>query len=347
MDKIDLRSDTVTWPTPKMRAAMANAVVGDDVFGDDPTVIQLEKDSAQLLGKEAGLLVTSGTQGNLVSILTHCDQRGSEIIVGDKAHTFVYEAGGISVLGGVHPHTVPVHDDGTMDLDDIRRAIRGTNYHFPTTRLICLENTQGTVGGVPITKGYTDQVAAIACENNLKLHIDGARIFNAAAALNISAKDLTETADSMTFCLSKGLCAPIGSIIVGSEEFIARARRVRKVLGGGMRQAGIIAAAGLIAIHEMAYRLHEDHANACLLGELLADVPGIQVKSIHTNFVFFDLLPDAKLTPQVFIQRLSADYDIVLTLYPGHTRTFRAVLHYWITEERVHKVAQAMKTLLN
>lgn len=347
MDKIDLRSDTVTWPTPKMRDAMANAVVGDDVFGDDPTVIQLEKETAQLLGKDAALLVSSGTQGNLVSVLAHCEQRGSEIIVGDKAHTFVYEAGGISVLGGVHPRTVPVHDDGTMTLDDIRKAIRPDNYHFPVTRLICLENTQGTVGGVPISKVYTDEVAAIAHEHNLKLHIDGARIFNAAAALNASAKDLIEHADTMTFCLSKGLCAPVGSVIVGSEEFIAKARRVRKMLGSGMRQAGILAAAGLIAIHEMANRLHEDHANACLLGELLGNVPGIQVKSIHTNFVFFDLMPDAKLNPQKFMQKLASDYDIILVPYPGHQQTFRAVLHYWITEERVHLVAKAIKSLLN
>lgn len=346
MDKIDLRSDTVTWPTPKMRDAMANAVVGDDVFGDDPTVIQLEKEAAQLLGKEAALLVSSGTQGNLVSILTHCDQRGSEIIVGDKAHTFVYEAGGVSVLGGIHPHTVPVLDDGTMPLDAIRKAIRGDNYHFPVTRLISLENTQGTVGGVPISKAYTDEVAAIAREHNLILHIDGARIFNAAAALNTSARDLIEHADSMTFCLSKGLCAPVGSIIVGSEAFIAKARRVRKVLGGGMRQAGVLAAAGLIAIHEMANRLHEDHANACLLGELIGEIPGIQVNSIHTNFVFFDLLPDAKLNPQEFMKRLNAEHDIILVPYPGHKQTIRAVLHYWITEDRVHLVARAIKSLL-
>ena len=346
MDKIDLRSDTVTWPTPEMREAMANAAVGDDVYGEDPTIIQLEAETAEMLGKEAGLFVSSGTQGNLIAILTHCG-RGDEVIVGDKAHTFMYEAGGISALGGIHPHTVPVQEDGTLLLEDILHAIRGDNYHFPPTRLICLENTQGTIGGVPISKEYTDQVAGIAHEKDLKLHIDGARIFNAAVALGVSAKELIASADSMTFCLSKGLCAPVGSIIVGSEAFIAQARRIRKILGGGMRQVGILAAAGLIALHEMTKHLHIDHANAQLIGKELQTVPGITVKSQHTNFVFFELDKAAVLSPKELLHRLASEHNIVLSPYPNHTHVFRAVTHYWITEDHAHQFAEAMRMLLS
>jgi len=244
MDRIDLRSDTVTWPTPEMRQAMAEALVGDDVYGEDPTVNALQEAAARRLGKEAGLFVASGTMGNLVAVLAHCG-RGDEVILGDKAHTFIYEAGGMAALGGVHPHTVPVQADGTLPLEAIEAAIRPNNVHMPVTRLIALENTQGTVGGIPISKAYTDEVGRLARAHGLALHIDGARIFNAATALNENVADLVAAADSVTFCLSKGLCAPVGSVLVGSRAFIARAHRVRKQLGGGMRQVGILAAAGL------------------------------------------------------------------------------------------------------
>ena len=346
MDTIDLRSDTVSWPTDEMREAMANAVVGDDVYGEDPTVIELENRAAEMLGKEAGLFVSSGNQGNLVCVMTHCG-RGDEIILGNKAHIFVYEAGGIAALGGVHPHPVPVHADGTMSLKDIEGAIRGDNYHFPRTKLVALENTQGTVGGVPISAEYTASVAEIARKNGLKLHIDGARLFNAAAALDVPAKDLVEHADSVTFCLSKGLCAPVGSVIVGDADFIKEARRTRKLLGGGMRQAGILAAAGIIAVEKMSKRLHEDHQNACLFGEKLESVKHIKVKTIQTNFVFFDLEDDAPLQPEDFIARLQQEYNIRLSPYPGYKRTFRAVTHYWITEERVNQVVSALDELLS
>ncbi len=347
MDVIDLRSDTVTHPTPAMREAMAKAVVGDDVYGEDPTANRLEAEAAELLGKEAGLLVTSGTQGNLIALLTHC-ARGEEVILGDKAHTFVYEAGGMAALGGINPHTVPVHPDGTLDLDDIRHAVRGPNYHFPRTRLITLENTQGTVGGMPISVEYTRSVAEIAREHGLKLHIDGARIFNAAAALNVSAADLIADADSMTFCLSKGLCAPVGSVLVGDKAFIDEARRTRKVVGGGMRQAGIIAAAGLIAIHDMVDRLAEDHETACQLAQGIAELPHVHVdlSSLKTNFVFFDLLESAPLTPDEFVQRLDDDHNIKMRPYPGFKRTFRAVTHYWISSQRVETVLRAMREVL-
>jgi threonine aldolase len=347
MQTIDFRSDTVSHPTPAMREAMANAPVGDDVYGEDPTVLQLEAEAAELCGKEAGLFVSSGTQGNLISVLVHCG-RGEEAILGDKSHTFVYEAGGIATLGGVIPHTVPVHPDGTMALDDIKRAIRADNVHFPRTKLIALENTQGTVGGMPVSAEYTRQVAEIARANGLKLHIDGARIFNAAAALNTTVKELVADADSMTFCLSKGLCAPVGSIIVGDKAFIKEAHRTRKLLGGGMRQVGVIAAAGLVAIREMIDRIPHDHANACALAEGLLTVPHItlDLSRVKTNFVMFDLLESAPLSPEELVRRLQAEYNILMRPYPGFKRTFRAVTHYWITPERVQETVNAMRALL-
>jgi len=344
MDVIDLRSDTVSHPTPKMREAMMNAIVGDDVYGEDPTVIQLEKDSAEMFGFEAGLFVNSGTQGNLVSLLAHCE-RGAEIIVGDKAHIFKYEQGGVSALGGIMPHIVPVHDNGMMELDDIKHAIRGDNYHFPRTRLIAIENTQGTVGGVAVSADYTAEVAKIAKENGLKFHIDGARFFNAATALNVSVKELAKGADSVTFCLSKGLCAPVGSMIVGSQEFINEARRARKILGGGMRQAGILAAAGLISLHEMSKRLQEDHDNATYLAEAMSEVPGVRVMSNDTNFVFFWLEEDAKVSPAEFSQQMQ-EHGVMLNPYPGFERKFRAVLHYWVDQEKVDTVISEMKAVL-
>lgn len=344
MEVIDLRSDTVSHPTPAMREAMANATVGDDVYGEDPTVNQLEQDAAAMFGQEAGLFVTSGTQGNLIALLTHCE-RGAEAIVGDKAHQFVYEQAGMSALGGIMPHTIPVQDDGTLRLEDIEGAIRGTNYHFPRTRLVSIENTQGTVGGIPLSPQYTQSVAELAHKHDLKFHIDGARIFNAATAYNATPQEIMGDADSMYFCLSKGLCAPVGSILVGDAEFISEARRVRKVLGGGMRQAGILAAAGLIALHEMSQRLQDDHDNAALLAEGLSEIDGITVMSQHTNFVFMWLEDDAKLTPTEFAAALK-EHNILMNPYPGFERKFRAVMHYWISTERVHQVVEAIKTVL-
>jgi threonine aldolase len=347
MDYIDLRSDTVTQPTPAMQEAMAKAELGDDVYGEDPTVNALEAEAAERFGKEAGLFVASGTQGNVVSLLSHC-ARGDEAIIGNKAHTFMYEAGGMAVLGGITPHTVHVHEDGTFALDDVRGAIRGDNYHFPRTRLIAMENTHGGRWAVPVSKDFTDSVAAIAQEHGLKTHIDGARIFNAEAALSMPVKDLTENVDSITFCLSKGLCAPVGSVVVGDAEFIANARRVRKVLGGGMRQAGILAAAGRVALHEMPKCLTQDHDNAQVLAGGLVGIDGIDVEidHVHTNFVFFTLREDAKLTPAALIDHLWNDYRIKMAPYPGYTHRFRCVTHYWITPERVQTTIKAMGELL-
>ncbi len=344
MNVIDLRSDTVTHPTAEMRSAMAKATVGDDVYGEDPTVNRLETEAAEMFGMEAGLLVTSGTQGNLIALLTHAP-RGSEVIAGDKAHIILYEQAGMSALGGIMPRTLPVQEDGTLLLDEIEQAIRGDNEHFPRTKLISLENTQGTVGSVPLSPEYTRQVADLAHNHHLPLHIDGARIFNAATAYNVSPAEIIAGADSMTFCLSKGLGAPVGSILLGKKEFIKEAHRARKVLGGGMRQAGILASAGLIAIHKMSQRLHEDHANALYLSEMLKDVPGVRVMSQHTSFVFFWLEETAKLSPLEFSTRMR-EHNILLSPYPGFERKFRAVLHYWITRERIDAVITAMKTVL-
>jgi threonine aldolase len=351
METIDLRSDTVSHPTPAMREAMAYAPVGDDVYGEDPTVNQLEAEAAALLGKEAGLFVTSGSQGNLTSILTHCG-RATEMIVGRQAHIFKHEAASAAGLGGVQSNILDVQPDGTLRLDQIKESIRGDDIHFPRTKLICLENTQGSIGGIPISAEYTSQVAEIAHSNGAKLHIDGARLFNAATALNggsvdATARELVKDADSVTFCLSKGLCAPVGSVIVGSQEFIDEARRVRKMLGGGMRQAGILAAAGLISIHEMIYRLGEDHANARRLAEGIASIPcfRIDVDRVKTNMIFFELTGDAPMSADTLVNRLKDEYNIYLR--PSYTGSFRVVTHYWITPERVDCVIDALHDLLD
>jgi threonine aldolase len=342
VDTIDLRSDTVSWPTPEMRQAMANAPVGDDVFGEDPTINRLQAEAAKRLGKEAGLFVASGTMGNLVAVLTHCG-RGDEVILGDKSHTFLHEAGGIAALGSVHSAQLPVQPDGTLPLDAIRDAIRSDDIHEPVTQLIALENTQGAVGGVPVSKSYIDAVGEIAREHGLALHIDGARIFNAATALNCDVVDLVEAADSVSFCLSKGLCAPVGSVLVGSHEFIARALRIRKLVGGGMRQAGVLAAAGLIALEKMTLRLHEDHANARRLAEGLAQMPLIDIDLAHvqTNMVFFNIRKEAGVTAHELAGRLR-DKHRVQILDMGEYR-FRAVLHYWISTENVDQALAAIQ----
>ncbi len=347
MNTIDLRSDTVTVPTPAMRDAMATAEVGDDVYGEDPTINALQAEAARMFNKEAALFVTSGTQGNLASILAHC-QRGDEFIVGKQAHIFKYEAGSASMYGGLQANTLDVQQDGTYDLEAMRRAIRWDNAHEPITRLICLENTHGGASGVPVPATYIREVAQIARDHKLKLHIDGARIFNAAAALNTTVAELTADADSVSFCLSKGLCAPVGSIIVGSHEFMARAFRARKSLGGALRQAGILAAAGMIALTEMSQRLHEDHANARALAEGLAALPyvDLDVDTVQTNMIFFKLTADAPLSVEEVSARLKADYGILARPYSPQDRQFRIVTHYWITREHVEQVIAAFRALL-
>ena len=345
MDRIDFRSDTVTWPTPAMREAMATAVVGDDVYGEDPTVNELEALAAEMFGKEAALFVPSGTMANLIAILTHCG-RGDEAILGFDAHTFRNETGSVAALGGVQPYPLPVQPDGTFRLEDIRAAIRDPeNVHYPLTRLIALENAQCGVGGMPLTAEYTAQVGHIAAEHGLKLHIDGSRIFNAAAALDCTVAELSAPADSVSFCLSKGLCAPVGAMLAGDADFIHRGRRTRKSLGGGMRQAGVLAAAGLVALREMTGRLHEDHATARQLAEGLASIPGIEIDldRVRINLVFFRLADDVPLTARDVVGHLRQQ-NIWIGARGG--RQFRAVTHYWITPEHVELLITAMRKLL-
>ncbi len=340
MDTIDLRSDTVTHPTPAMRQAMANARVGDDVYGEDPTVIELQEYAADLLGKEAALYMPTATMCNVASALTHC-RRGDELIVSKKAHMFLYEQGGPAQLGGISMYPLDVQFDGTMKLEEIESAVRGDDPHFPRTRLICLENTAHGAGGTPITAEYTAKVGEIARKHGLKLHIDGARLFNAAAALKVNPRDLVAPADSVQLCLSKGLCAPLGALLVGSREFIAQALRTRKVMGGGMRQAGVVAAAGLVALRDMRERLVEDHATAQQLADGLVTIPGVTVDPVHmrTNMVFFSIPESASLDK--FVSAMQA-HNIILRGGPH----FRAVTHYWITPERVTHVIETMRAAL-
>jgi len=288
MTAIDLRSDTVTVPTPAMRKAMANAAVGDDVYGEDPDVNRLERRSAELLGKEAALFVASGTMSNLVALLTHCG-RGDEAIVGSESHILQYEVAGAAGLGGIQLRATPNDARGRIDPEAVGNLIRGENIHNPVTTLVCLENTHNRCGGAAITAAETSAVAEVAHAAGCAVHIDGARIFNAAVALGVPAADLAASADSVGFCLSKGLSAPVGSLLCGDAAFIAKARRFRKMVGGGMRQAGVIAAAGLIAVDQMVDRLAEDHRNARHLATGLARLPGIVIDPdmVETNIVIF------------------------------------------------------------
>ena len=339
MDYIDLRSDTVTKPTPEMREAMAEAEVGDDVYMDDPTVNKLQEQAANMLGKEDSLFVPSGTMGNLLALLVHC-QRGDEVIVGDKSHIYMNEAGGMSALGGIQPHPVKNQADGTLLLDDILASIQTEDVHHTITRLICLENTQNVCGGIPLSVEYTRSVGKIARENNLSLHIDGARIFNAATALNVSVKELIQPADSVMFCLSKGLGAPVGSMVVGTKKFINRARHLRKMLGGGMRQVGVLAATGLISLEKMSTRLGEDHARAKKLSEGLKQFNGLvlDADTLSTNMVYFNLSDEVKLSVDEIIAEMKKRGVLIDWAGP---RRFRLVTHYWVDDEGVEKALKA------
>jgi threonine aldolase len=340
---VDLRSDTVSKPTPEMREAMAEAEVGDDVYMDDPTVNALQEKAASMLGKEDSLFVPSGTMGNLLALLVHC-QRGDEAIVGEKSHIYMNEAGGMSALGGIHPHPVKNQADGTLALEDIRASIQSEDVHHTITRLICIENTQNVCGGIPLTAEYTAQVGKLAKENNLLFHIDGARIFNAAAALNVDVKDLTAPADSVMFCLSKGLAAPVGSMLVGTKKFINRARHLRKMLGGGMRQAGVLAAAGLISLEKMTGRLGQDHARAKNLFEGLKQVKGLKLDAASSsNMIYFDLVDRIQLTENQIIEEMKK-YGVLVD-WAG-PRRFRLVTHFWVDDEGVEKAIRGFSEIL-
>jgi threonine aldolase len=353
MPVIDLRSDTVTHPTDAMRRAMAAAPVGDDVFGDDPTVNALEARAADMLGKEAGLFVASGSMGNLVSLMAHL-ARGSEAIAGASTHTVMDEAGGHAVVVGATVRTIPERLDGTLDPAAIADAFRDPDdLHEPITGLVVLENTHAHTGGQPLTPAYTRTVAAIAHEHGVPLHVDGARFFNAVVALGVTARELAAPADSVTFCLSKGLAAPIGSVVVGERAFIGRARRARKLLGGGMRQVGVLAAAGLVALGDddngMIARLADDHANARRLATGLAALDGIRSPGglgqagdgpldpgrFRTNFVLFR----ADRERAAFLAALESRGVLMVPYANGQVR---AVTHHGVTTQDVDRVVEAV-----
>ncbi len=333
---IDLRSDTVTLPTPAMREAMASAEVGDDVHGDDPTVRRLEEMAAELMGKEAAVFVASGTMGNLVSLLSHCE-RGSEAIVGSEAHVLHYEAGGVPALGSVQLRTVPNDEHGMLDVVAIEETIRGKNVHFPRTAVICLENTHNRCSGGVLTVEEMARVAKVARRYDLPVHLDGARIFNAAIALGVPASRLAEHVDSVTFCFSKGLSAPVGSIVCGTEEFVAKARRMRKMVGGGMRQAGVIAAPAIVALETMIDRLAEDHENAKLLAEGLAHLPGLRVdpQRVQSNILVVDVNEG-----QTF-QRKLRDAGVLTSAFGP--RRIRFVTHYGVTRADIEDALERIR----
>jgi threonine aldolase len=339
---IDLRSDTVTLPTPAMREAISQAELGDDVFGEDPTVNRLEAMAADRLGKEAALFVASGTMGNLSSLLAHCG-RGDEAIVGDRSHTFLFEQGGMAALGGITPRPIPNQADGTLRLEDIQSAIRADNPHYPRTRLVCLENTHNMCDGMPLTVEYTDQVAELAHAQGLLLHLDGARVFNAAASLGVDVRDLVRNVDSATFCLSKGLCAPVGSVVCGKADFIAQARRCRKVLGGGMRQAGLLAAPGIVALEQMTDRVAEDHRRARRLAEGLVEIPGIIVHPHATNILYFRLEEGVPISQTDVVDGMAERGVRLMGRLDGR---FRAVTHYWISDDDIEATLAAMREVM-
>jgi threonine aldolase len=339
---INLRSDTQTLPTEEMLEAMRHAPLGDDVFGEDPTVNRLEEMSADKLGKEAALFVASGTMGNLCALMSHT-RPGDEVILEAESHTYYYEAGGYATLAGLSPRMVR-GKAGIMSIGKIQEALRPQNIHFPVTTLLCIENTHNRGGGTIYSAGLTDDIIRFAHRQGLKVHIDGARIFNAAVALGIEAKELVKNADSVMFCLSKGLSAPVGSVLVGSRTFIERARKVRKMLGGGMRQAGVLAAAGIVALEKMVDRLTEDHVNARYIAEELMKVNSLQIdlNTVQTNMVYCDISQT-----KVSAIRLSALLkEKGLLVSPVPPSKIRLVTNRQISREDAGKAVEIIKKVI-
>jgi len=337
---IDLRSDTVTLPTPEMREAIARAELGDDVYGEDPSVNRLQAMAASMMGKEAALLVPSGTMGNLAAMLTHC-ARGTKAIVGARSHTNLFEAGGASALGGIVLTVVANTEDGELDPDELARELgMPADDHFAPPSLVVLENTHNQCGGAPIKLSHMAEVSAAAHRRNLRLHLDGARIFNAALALETTPKEIASAADTVSFCLSKGLGCPLGSVLCGSREFIAGARRTRKILGGGMRQAGIIAAAGIVALTTMVDRLAEDHQNARALAQGFALVAGLNVRAVknRTNMVVVGVDGGWEALGRF----MAAMHQRGVLISPRDMTSFRAVTHHGISRADVDRAVAAV-----
>ncbi len=326
MKAIDLRSDTVTRPTPEMRAAMINAEVGDDVYGEDPTANRLEAFAAELLCKEAAIFVPSGTQSNLLALLSHCE-RGDEYIVGQQAHTYKYEGGGAAVLGSIQPQPLEYEADGTLDLARVEATIKPDDPHYAKTRLLCLENTQA---GKVLPLDFLKAARALCDRTGLGLHLDGARIFNAAVSLDVPVSEISNQFDTVSVCMSKGLGAPVGSVLCGPGDLIGKARRWRKVLGGGMRQAGMLAAAGLYALQNHVSRLREDHDNAHLLAQQLAAVPEVKIDGgAQTNMVFIHV--EAEHSPR--LNEYLAERDIRV----GGYGAMRLVTHLDVEQSDIHR----------
>ena len=339
---IDLRSDTVTGPTDEMRKAMATAIVGDDVYEDDPTVLKLEKMSAEITGHEAALFTPSGTMANQLAIMAHT-RRGDEIILGQNSHIVAHEVGGAAVLSSVSYRIVNNPDD-TISGQDIHNAVRESDIHYPDTGLVCLENalSNGTV--VPLAK--MQEAYNAAKEHNLPVHLDGARLFNAAVYLNVAPKEITKYCTSAMFCLSKGLCSPVGSMLTGSAAFIAKARKYRKLLGGGMRQVGILAASGIISLEKMTKRLHIDHDNATYLAKALAEIPHItlDLNAVHINVVFFKITKD--IDHQAFVNHLFENKVRILPRSPRNGNKYRIVMHHDINRDGVDHALKVIKDFL-
>jgi threonine aldolase len=337
---IDLRSDTVTKPTEEMRKAAYLAIVGDDVYGEDPTVNQLEKNAAEILGKEAALFVTSGTQGNQIAVLTHC-RPGNEIILEEESHIFYYESGAVSAFAGVQTRTIK-GIRGAMPPNLVEGAIRGEDQHYPETGLICLENTHNRAGGAVLPLENMEEIYNISKRYNIPVHMDGARLFNAIAASNRDVKEFTQYCDTVQICLSKGLGAPVGSILAGNKEFIQKARKWRKRLGGGLRQVGMIAAPGLVALTTMRDRLGEDHENAQLLASGLASISGIKVvNEVDTNIVVIDV-SELNMNSTTFVEKLKEKEILAGTFGPN---LVRFVTHFNITTENIRHALQTITTL--
>ena len=345
MPVLEFRSDTFTKPTPAMRKAMATADVGDDQYGEDPTVDRLEERSAEIVGKDAAVYVASGMLGNLCGVLSQA-QRGEEVILGDLAHIYQNEMGAFATLGSLHGRIVP-NQGGMPALEDIEAAIRPTAGPFPRTALLCLENSHNNCGGSVLTPEETRAAADLAHARGVRVHLDGARIFNAAVALGVDARDLVRPVDTVQFCFSKGLAAPVGSILCGDAETIAKARKIRKLLGGAMRQAGVIAAAALVALETMRERLAEDHANARALAEGLAQVPGIRIdpRRVVTNIVSFELDP-ARMDAGVF-QRSCAERGLRISRYLGNSPRLRMVTHNDVGRTDVDAALAVMSGVLS
>lgn len=337
MKMIDLRSDTVTRPSQAMRDAMANAVVGDDVFGDDPTVIQLEEFAAEMLGTESAIFASSGTQSNLMALLSHCE-RGEEYIVGQDAHTYKYEAGGAAVLGSIQPQPIEFEADGSLDLDKVKAYIKPDDFHYAKTKLLCLENTQG---GKVLSMDYIQRAATLARSNGLAFHLDGARIFNAAVKLQIPVSEIAQHFDSISVCLSKGLGAPVGSVLCGTTELIGKARRWRKMLGGGMRQVGILAAAGIYALQNNVDRLADDHANASTLAKSLSTIDGLDVNpdAVETNMMFIEMSDDSVQALTDYLK----DNGILIDAY----HMLRLALHLDISSGDIPRIADSFTDFFN